>query len=132
MNQKIGLLLIRVSVVLFLLPWIAAKFLAPEATANVFATYYFFEDLPELGSYILGGLQALLVLLFLLGLVKTISYGGVMLMHGVSTLSTWQQLLTPAQDPNILFWAAVPTLAALIALFLMRKDDTLLSLGGRD
>ena len=48
-------------------------------------------------------------------------------MHAVSTLSSYRQLLNPYEPPNHLFWAAVPTLAALVGLFLLRKDDVFLT-----
>lgn len=49
-------------------------------------------------------------------------------MHAVSTLSTYKELLNPYEPPNHLFWAAVPLLAALIALFLLREEDNLLTI----
>jgi putative oxidoreductase len=130
---RIGLAAIRIGVVLLFLPWIATKFISPEAIQGVFAKYYFVEQLPFAASYALGTVQALLVLGFLLGVFKFWTYGAVLVMHTVSTLSTWQQLLTPGEGPNILFWAAVPTLAAIFALFLVREKDTLLTLktGGK-
>ncbi len=73
--------------------------------------------------------QALFVIaplaLLTIGLFKTWSYGIVLLMHGVTTLASWKQYLD-AFD-NLLFFAAWPMFAACIALFLLRKHDTLLN-----
>jgi hypothetical protein len=49
-------------------------------------------------------------------------------MHTVSVLSTYQQLLNPYQSPNHLFWAGIPVLGALVALFILRKSDRLLAI----
>ncbi|MFP3942896.1 MAG: DoxX protein [Alphaproteobacteria bacterium] len=131
---RLGLFAMRIGVVLLFLPWIAAKFLSPEAIQHVFAEFYFVDQLPVSVSYLLGGIQAVLVLGFLLGVFKFWTYGGVLVMHAVSTFSTWEKLLAPGEDHNILFWAAVPALAAILALFLVRDKDTFLTLkfgGGR-
>jgi len=49
-------------------------------------------------------------------------------MHTVSTLSTWEHLVAPyAPDTSMLFWAAVPLVFALLALFLLRNRDRLLA-----
>ncbi|WP_346050112.1 MULTISPECIES: hypothetical protein [Natronospira] len=71
-------------------------------------------------------MQILVYLAFLLGLFKAVSYGLVLAMHGVSTLSSWQQYLAPFD--HLLFFAAWPMLAACLALFLLRDSDTLFSI----
>jgi hypothetical protein len=50
-------------------------------------------------------------------------------MHTASTASSYAQLLNPwgGDRPQLLFWAAVPVLAAMIALFVLRDRDRLLS-----
>ena len=52
-----------------------------------------------------------------------------LLMQGATTLVTWSAYLQPLK--NILFFAAWPMLAALIALFLLRSEDRLWSIGAR-
>ena len=64
----------------------------------------------------------------LAGLWKTLSYGLGLLLHAVSTLATYHELLSPF-GTNHLFLAAVPVLAAFITLFLLRRHDTLWSAG---
>jgi uncharacterized membrane protein YkgB len=72
----------------------------------------------------IGAVQTLIVLAFLLGLWKTLTYGLAFLMHAVSTVSTLGILLDPwGASPNHLFWAAVPVLGALAVLFLLREKD---------
>ncbi len=74
---------------------------------------------------VLGLIPAAIVLLFITGLFRTLSYQAVLLMHVVSTLSSWKQYLDGFGD--LLFFAAWPNLAACIALFLLRAHDRLLS-----
>ena len=124
---NISLLLIRVSTVIFFAPWVAAKFVLPESTETIFARYYHLEISGEMVSYALGGAQVLILILFLFGLFKLFSYGAVLAMHAVSTVSTIPFMY--GENMQILFYAAIPTLAALIGLFLLRREDTLLSLG---
>jgi len=68
---------------------------------------------------------------FAAGIARTWSYGLVLLMHAVSTFSSWKQYLDPYTGANLLFFAAWPMLAALVALFLLREHDTLLSVRSR-
>ena len=121
---QISLAIIRLSLVLFFLVWSIGKLIVPELTQKVFATFYFSEISPT-ASVGIGALQTVIVLIFLAGQFKTLSYGGVLGMHTVSVLSTYRQLLNPYQPPNPLFWAGVPVLGALIALFLLRDRDWL-------
>ncbi|MEL7028166.1 MAG: DoxX protein, partial [Pseudomonadota bacterium] len=113
---RVSLLVMRLTMAAFFVPWVAAKLLTPPTTQAIFATFYFVPELPLAASYALGGAQALIVLLFALGLFKLFSYGAMLLMHAASTLSTWERLITPSVEHNILFWAAVPALGAMIAL----------------
>ena len=124
---QVSLAIIRMSSVLFFLVWSIGKMIAPELTQKVFATFYFSEISPVLSS-VLGMLQSIIVLIFMVGLWKTFSYGLVLGMHATSVVSTYQQLLNPYEPPNPLFWAGVPVLGALIALFMLRKCDQLLTL----
>ena len=127
---EIGLLLIRLSTGVFFLIWSIEKIISPEITQKVFSRFYLLEISPTLAVAI-GIFQTLVVLAFMLGLFKIWTYGAILGMHGVSTLSTYKELLNPYQPPNHLFWAAVPLLAALIALFLLREEDRLLNIASR-
>ncbi len=62
------------------------------------------------------------------GMFKLCTYGAILAMHAVSSLSTYKELLNPYEPPNHLFWAAVPLLAALIALFLLWEENNLLNI----
>lgn len=128
---RIALATIRISVGVFFLVWSLEKILAPEVAQRVFSTFYFVTDLPPTVSMAIGFGQTVIVVAFLLGLFKTWTYGALLVMHTASVLPTWERLATPYDPPNHLFWAGVPVLGALVALFLLRDADTALSLPGQ-
>lgn len=125
----VGLLVLRVGLGVFLLLWSIDKMVAPEQTAKIFQVFYK-APLPAGLAPVLGALEAALSLALLAGLWKTWTYGAALVLHAISTLSTWRQLAAPFGE-NHLFIAAIPLLAAFVALFLLRRHDTLLTLGGR-
>jgi uncharacterized membrane protein YkgB len=128
-NQlKVCLFLMRVSVFVVFFVWGLDKYLNPEHTSKVFQHFYFSPAFGPKVSYAIGTIQLLLVLGFLLGVLKTWTYGAVFLMHFVSTVSSYQIYSRPWDMPNILFWA-VPMLAACYALLVLRREDTILTLG---
>lgn len=123
----VALLILRLGLGAFLLLFGIDKLVAPATTVEVFAQFY--GLIVSHGMvYATGALEILLGLAFLAGLWKTLSYGLGLLLHAVSTLATYQELLSPF-GTNHLFLAAVPVLAAFLALFLLRRHDTLWSAG---
>jgi putative oxidoreductase len=127
-NEKLplSLLLLRVGVFVVMFMWTLDKFVNPAHTAAVMKKFYFLEGLGTPLIYAMGALQMLLVLGFILGYKKTWTYGIVLVLHASSTLSSFGQYLDPWK--NLLFFAAWPMLAACIALYLLRDEDTLLAL----
>ncbi len=124
---QISLAIIRFSIGLFFLIWSIRKIASPESGQKIFNKFYFLQISPSI-SIFLGITQTLIILLFLAGLYKTITYGALLGMHIVSLLSTYQQLLAPYAPGNTLFWAGVPVLGSLIALFILRENDDLLAI----
>lgn len=120
----IGLLLIRIGITAVFLMWTIDKFINPEHAAKVFEKFYKIPSLSAALSYAVGGVQLLLVIAFLIGLFRTWTYGLILVMHAISTFSSWQQYLDPWTYPHLLFFAAIPMLAACITLWLMREFDT--------
>lgn len=118
-----SLFILRISIVLFLAPWVVEKFTQPETTAKIFAHFYRVKDLPVMGSYVIGVLWAILLLAFVTGFKKRISYGLVMVLHGCVVLATWKQLLPFLESYNHLFLASIPALGAMIALYVLRDLD---------
>jgi len=122
---RLPLLLLRLSVFVVMLAWTTMKFVDPARSAGIFKKFYHLPDIGTAITYTLGGLEVLLLLGFVAGFQKRFTYGAVLLLHAVSTLSSYQQYISPFQSYNLLFYAAWPMLAACFALYVLRDLDTL-------
>ncbi len=74
--------------------------------------------------YSLAVVELLLLIAFVAGFAERVTYGLVLLLHGLSTFSSYGQYLHPFEKGNILFFAAWPMLAACFALYYLRDLDT--------
>jgi len=117
-----SLFLLRLGVFIVMLMWTLDKFVQPEHSARIFEGFYGLGGFSTEIFYAIGVAELALVLAFVAGLWKRITYGLVLLLHGVSTLSSYNQYLDAFN--NLLFFAAWPMLAACIALYLLRDLDT--------
>ena len=123
---KLTLFLLRVSVFLVMFMWTMDKFINPQHAMAVWKKFYFISEMNSTGIYIVGSIQMLIVIMFVLGIFKRVSYGAILILHAVSTFSALQKYLDPWS--NLLFFAAWPMLAACIGLYLLRSEDTFLTL----
>jgi len=105
--------------------WTLDKFIRPDHAAGVFANFYKIEAIGPGIMYALAGLEMVIILAFVAGWKKKWTYGFVLALHGISTLSSYNQYLAPFDKVNLLFFAAWPMLAACFALFALRERDTL-------
>ncbi|WP_286222344.1 hypothetical protein [Marinobacter apostichopi] len=119
----LALLLLRLGIFSVFLFWTLDKLVNPEHSAKVFSAFYGMGGLDLNMFYVFGVAQLALILAFVAGVLKTWTYGAILVFHGVSTLSAFAKYLQPFD--NLLFFAAWPMLAACIALFLLRDYDTL-------
>lgn len=124
-DLAISLLLLRLGVAAVMVPWAVDKLVRPEHTAGVFKGFYMISALSSEVAMALGIVQLLIIIGFLAGFARTWTYGAILAMHAVSTISSWKQYLSPYEGGNLLFFAAWPMLAACIALFLLRDRDVL-------
>jgi uncharacterized membrane protein YphA (DoxX/SURF4 family) len=120
------LLLLRLGVFIVMLMWTLDKFVNPDHASRVFAGFYGIAGAGSL-MFLVGLVELVLVIAFAIGWQKRWTYGLVLVLHGVSTLSSYGQYLQPWD--NLLFFAAWPMLASCIALYLLREQDTLLTIG---
>lgn len=125
---EIPLAILRLSSALFLAVWAFDKILNNQHAIKTVSKFYVSVDSTSI-ILALGVVQLIVVLAFAGGLFKTISYGAVFLMHAVSTVASYQLYMTPLARPNILFWAAIPVLAGLLLLFVLRHRDNFLTMG---
>ena len=124
-----ALLALRLSVFLVMLVWTLDKLLAPDHAAAVYERFYFIGGLAPAVMYVIGGVELIIILGFLLGVAKRFTYGAVLLFHAVSTLSSFPMYLNPSEGR--LFFAAWPMLAACFALYILRDQDTYCTIRGR-
>ena len=118
---------LRISVFLVMFMWTIDKFINPAHAGKIYEKFYFIAGMESPVLLILGAVELIVLAAFLLGLYKTYSYSFVLVIHTVSTLSSFKQYLAPFEGPHLLFFAAWPMLAACAALFLLRDEDVLLT-----
>jgi len=128
---KSVLLFMRITVFAVMLVWTLDKFIRPEHAASVYENFYFIGGLGFWVIYVIGAVELIVIVGFLLGSMKRFTYGMVLILHAISTLSSFEQYLNPYEGPNILFFAAWPMLAACVALYVLRDEDTLLTFGNQ-
>lgn len=115
---------LRVGVFIVMLVWTLDKFINPDHASSVYEHFYFIPKETAVGfMMLLASLEMILILAFVVGFKKRITYGLVLLFHAVSVLSSWKIYMDPFGSPNILFWAAIPMLSACGALYLLRDLD---------
>ena len=124
----VALLVLRVTVSLVMLIWTIDKFVRPDHAASVYEHFYFLRGLGPTIIYSIGIAELALLLGFVSGFAPRFTYGLVLLLHAVSTFSSFRQYLHPFEGPNILFFAAWPMLGACFALYYLRDHDTLFRL----
>jgi len=120
-----ALLALRLGVFIVMLMWTLDKFVNPAHASGIFAGFYGIEGLGEALIYGLALLELVLVLGFVAGAYKRLTYGIILLFHGATTLISWKYYLGFG---NLLFFAAWPMFAACYALYILRDADTLFTL----
>lgn len=118
-----SLFMLRLGVFIVMLMWTLDKFLNPGHAINIFEHFYSLSNFSSLLMYLVAAVEMVLLIGFLLGIKKRFTYGFVLFIHLISTLSAFQQYLNPWKSPNLLFFAAWPMLAACAALYLLREHD---------
>jgi putative oxidoreductase len=125
LNRKLAwcLLWLRLGIASVFVMWTADKFVNPEHTAAVFKKFYAFDGLSNTHSYGIGAVQSVFIICFIIGLFRTYSYGLILVLHTISTVSSYKAYLAPWTYPHLLFFAAIPMLAACVTLWWLRKYD---------
>ncbi len=118
----------RLAIFYFLLPWVLMRFTKPESSKGIASKYYKIAEMPDVLNTAVGVLWAVLLVAFLVGFKKRISYGLVLVLHTIGTLFTLPYLIIGTEKMNIMFFAAIPVIGAMWFLYTLRDHDTLLSL----
>ena len=121
----LALFFLRLGVFVVFFIWTIDKLLRPEHAASIFERYYFLSGLGREAAYLIGAVEMLVILGFVLGLAKRYTYGAVLVLHAISTLATFAKYVAPFEAHNLLYFAAWPMLAACFALYVLRDSDTL-------
>jgi len=125
-KTQYSLLFLRATIFLVMFMWTIDKFINPDHAMAIFEHFYFIKGIESIVIQAVGAIELGILLLFLVGYQKKYTYGFILLLHSVSTLSAFSQYFSPFEGSNLLFFAAWPMLAACFALFLLRDSDTLL------
>lgn len=130
----VALAILRISLGGFLLLWALEKFFIPQTTVAIWDRFYLIPIGAAL-PYIIGGLEAVLSIAIIAGLWRRWSYGLALVLHTISVVASWKQLIDPwglylNERPQHLFLAGVPVLAGFMVLYMLRDYDVL-SLDGR-
>ena len=122
----LSLLLMRVTVFLVMLMWTLDKFVNPDHAAAVYEKFYMLGGFSRVAMFAVGAAELVILLAFVAGFLRGVTYLLVAVFHGVSTLSSFPQYFQPFD--NLLFFAAWPMFAACIALWLLRHRDNWLAI----
>ncbi|MDH3519819.1 MAG: hypothetical protein OEM49_05120 [Myxococcales bacterium] len=123
-----ALLALRLSIFLVMLMWTLDKFVNPKHAAAVYEHYYGIAAPSAAAMRSLGAIELTLLIGFVLGYRKRLTYGAVLALHAVSTFSSYAAYLNPWESSHLLFFAAWPMLAGCFALYLLRDHDIRLTL----
>jgi putative oxidoreductase len=124
------LFILRISVFVVMFMWALDKLVNPQHAAGVYEHFYGLTAFSGTLMRTLGLAEIAFLGAFVTGLWKRWTYGGVLLLHAVSTLSSYHQYLTPWESSHLLFFAAWPMLAACYALYTLRDSDVLFTVRG--
>ena len=72
-----------------------------------------------------------ILIAFVVGFKKKITYLLVFILHAVGTLMTLPKLIIGLESFYILFLAAIPAAAAMYLLYVLRDEDTMLTIDDR-
>lgn len=128
---RLSLFTLRLGVFIVMFFWTLDKLIRPEHASQVFENFYSLGGLEHQAMKVIGLIEMFLLAGFLLGVKKRFTYGAVLLLHAVSTFSSYKQYFSPFDKGNLLFFAAWPMLAACFAVYLLREEDTLFTLSRR-
>jgi putative oxidoreductase len=128
----LAMLLLRLSVFLVMFAWTVDKFVEPQHASKIMAAFYSVGGVGNFVIYLLATIELVVIVTFSLGFAKQWSYGLVLLMHAGSTLASYKKYLQPFESPNLLFFAAIPMLAACFVLYYLREVDVLWTIKKRE
>lgn len=128
--KAISLLLLRASTGLLLMIWGGARLTKPELGQKLSDTYYSSIFDGQLLHQLMGGTEALLGLLVLLGLFRKIVYPLQTIVLGFGLFAIWRHILDPLgiwlqESSNILFFPSTTIFFATLVMLAFKEYDVL-------
>lgn len=125
--EAIAALALRLCVGYFLFVWGVSKLVIPGQTRALF-NYFYGINFGASVPYLLGAAEIAIAFGIVVGLWRRVSYGLGLVIHSITIVVSakfWLHplLLEDGVPINRMYVAAVPTLAAFLALFLLRDYD---------
>lgn len=130
-NLRLPLFLTRLSIVVFLLPWVLMRFVDGGKNAKAISQKYYLFEQPDILTTLIGVGWLLLLAAFLIGFKKKLTYFVVFLIHAIGTAFSLRFMIPGTENFVPTFMAAIPTLMAMYLLWTLRNEDTLLSVQGK-
>lgn len=96
----LALFSLRLGVFVVFFIWTVDKLLRPEHVASIFERYYFLTGLGREAMCLIGAVEILLILGFLLGLANCYTYGAVLILHAISIVGRVRQIRYPVRGPQ--------------------------------
>lgn len=125
---RASLFLLRISTFVVMLHWTLEKFIRPNHTITFYEKFYYISGLSPEVMYVLGVIQLIFLIGFLIGFLKFYTYGFIVIIQIITTLTYISIYFEPFDKNHLLFFASWPMLAACVTLFLLKEEDTLCSL----
>src|SRR6516162_1763049 len=96
-RNRVGfaLLVLRLTVFVVMLIWTIDKFVRPAHAASVYEHFYFLRGLGPAVIYTIGVAELILLLGFVIGFAPGLTYLLVLLLHAISTFSSFRQYFHP-------------------------------------
>jgi hypothetical protein len=125
----VALLVLRVTVFVVMLIWTIDKFVRPDHAASVYEHFYFLRGVGPAIIYSIGIAELVLLIGFVIGFAPRLTYGLVLLLHAVSTFSTFRQYLHPFEGPNISLLRRLADARRLFYALLLARSRHALAIG---
>ena len=110
---------LRLGVFVVMFVWTIDKFVNPTHSIKIFQYFYGIEGVAEPVVYLFGVLQMVLVLAFLAGVKKRITYGLILFLHGASTLSSYAKYADVFN--NLLFFCRMADVSCMFHLVPIKR-----------
>ena len=107
------------------------RFTNPAQASEIAQKYYHVDGINESTAPVIGAVWFVLLALFLIGFKKAYSYGLVFVLHTGTVFVALLAYTWGDSGFNQLFLDAILSATAMGLLWILRKENTLLSFGGK-